>query len=65
MDRNTQDATGNTVLCPVRAAAALVQRIQKMPGTDLETPICTVLNDGKLKHITQKMLLNEFRSATK
>eukprot|EP00957_Ditylum_brightwellii_P027402 2071512-Ditylum_brightwellii.AAC.1 len=36
-------------MCPVRAAAALVEYIYSIPGTYLDTPICTFWADGKLR----------------
>ena len=65
MDRCTQDATGDLVMCPVRAAAALVKYIYNIPGTDLDIPICTFWADGKLRLLTQDTLLMEFRSAVR
>eukprot|EP00957_Ditylum_brightwellii_P207179 15351855-Ditylum_brightwellii.AAC.1 len=63
MDRCTQEATGDPVLCPVRAAAAVVTYVLSIPGTDLDTPICPFLEDGELKCLSQMTLLKEFRSA--
>ena len=39
MDINTQEATGDPVICPVRPEAALVQNILILPGSNLDTPI--------------------------
>eukprot|EP00957_Ditylum_brightwellii_P082899 6303034-Ditylum_brightwellii.AAC.1 len=63
MERNTQEAIGNPVLCPVRATAALVEKILKIPDVNNETPVCSFVNDVKVMHVTQDTLLKELKSA--
>ena len=39
MDRNTQEATGDPVLCKFQSSVALVQNTLNLPGEKLDTPI--------------------------
>jgi hypothetical protein len=48
--------TGNNIMCPVRAAAELVCRIQSYPRTTDETPISAVLMGSRVRHITSKQV---------
>ena len=58
MDTITQMASGDGTLCPVRAAAAIVKRVKKYPGSSQQTPISTVLNHGIIKHITSDHVID-------
>jgi hypothetical protein len=62
-DTVNQLASGDIVLCPVRAWAALVKRIRGYPGSNDNTPVSTVLNNGRLEHITSKMMVNALEAA--
>ena len=61
MDRTTQEATGDPVLCPLLSAASLVQNTLSLSESKLYTPICSVMKDVAVRYITQKTLLKEFR----
>ena len=62
MDTITQMASGDGTLCPVRAAAAIVKRVKKYPGSSQQTPISTVLNHGIIKHITSDHIIDALRN---
>ena len=64
MDGNTQEDTGDPILCPVKEGAAVAQILLKIPGTTLDSPICIFFEDRKFCIITQATLIKEFRSAT-
>ncbi len=63
MDTITQMASGDETLCPVRAAAAIVKRVKKYPGSSQQTPISTVLNHRIIKHITSDHVIDALRNA--
>ena len=48
----TQMTSGNISLCPVCAAAAIVQRIQLYPGVNNNTPISAIWIYERINHIT-------------
>ena len=52
-------------LCPVRAWAALVHRIHKYPKTTHNTPVNTILINGKLRQITSTQTRNFIKSHVK
>ena len=58
----TQMASGDRTLCPVWAAAAIVKRVKKYPGSSQQTPISTVLNHGIIKHITSDHIIDALRN---
>ena len=62
-DTVNQLASGDTVLCPVRAWAAIVKKVRGYPGSSDETPISAVWNNGCVEHITPKMLVNALEAA--
>jgi hypothetical protein len=62
-DTVNQLASGDTVLCPVRAWAAIVKRIRGYPGSSDDTPVSAVWSNGRLEHITSKMLVNALEAA--
>jgi hypothetical protein len=63
MDTITQMASGDETLCPVRAAARIVKRIKKYPGSSQHTPISTVLNHGIIEHVTSDHVIDALRDA--
>ena len=63
MDTVHQLASGDAVLCPKYAWAALVKRIRSYPGTNNDTPVSTVMLDGRLTHVTSGILVNALEGA--
>ena len=57
-DTLNQLASGDTVLCPVRAWAAIVKRLRGYRGTSNDTPVSAMWENGCVEHITSKMLVN-------
>jgi hypothetical protein len=59
MDIITQMASGDGILCPVRAAAAIVKRIVKYPGSSQNSPVSIVYNhkiiDGHIQPCGQRL----------
>ena len=62
MDRSTQEATGCSILCPVRMAAAIVSRIRLLPNTTPLTPINTFFSGSSIELIHQSMVLSYIQS---
>ena len=62
-DTVNQLASGDAVLCPVRSWAAIVKRIRCYPGSNDGTPVSSVWSNGKLEHITSRMLVNALEAA--
>ncbi len=63
MDRVTLMDSQDARLCPVRAAAAIVRRIRKYPGSTQDSPISTVTVNGHLKQVTSTHMINALRGA--
>jgi hypothetical protein len=63
MDTITQMASGDTKLCPVRSAAAIVQRIRDYSGTTADTPISAVLINNIITQITSENVIKALRDA--
>jgi hypothetical protein len=61
MDTVTLMASKDVLLCPVRAAAAIVQRIKNYPGCSINSPISTVLNSGIIEHVMSQHMINALR----
>lgn len=61
----TQMATGDLLLCPVRAWAAVVRRILGYPGADENTPVSAVWRYGRIEHVTSPAMVNALRDAVK
>jgi hypothetical protein len=64
--------TGRTILCPVRAWAAIVQSIKNLPGSTKNTPVCSLFqpatqptpdNPGKFVQVTGKEMTTLIRKA--
>jgi hypothetical protein len=56
-------ASKDVLLCPVRAAAAIVRRIKHYPGCSINSPISTVLNVGIIEHATSQHMIDALRDA--
>jgi hypothetical protein len=63
MDTVTLMASQDAYLCPVRAAAAIVRRIRKYPGSSQDFPIMTVTVNGHLKQVTSTHMINALSDA--
>jgi hypothetical protein len=59
----TQEATSNSVLCPVRFAGGIVRQIMSYPGTSLNTNISMYMSNGSVKHVTSRLVINTLRDA--
>ncbi len=64
--------TNQTILCPVRAWAAIVQSIKNLPGSTKNTPVCSLFqpatqstpdNPGKFVQVTGKEMTTLIRKA--
>jgi hypothetical protein len=62
-DTVTQEATGNSVFCPIRFAAGLVRRIGSYPGTSLDTNISAYMSNGSIDHVMSQQVINALRNA--
>jgi hypothetical protein len=56
-------ASGDITLCPVRAAAAIVRRIQSYPGANNDTPVSAFWRYDSIDHITSKQITNALKDA--
>jgi hypothetical protein len=56
-------ASEDACLFPVRAAAAIVRRIRKYPGSSQDSPISTVTVNGHLQKVTFTHMINALRDA--
>ena len=54
MDVVTQLSTGDWLLCPVKAWAAVVRRIWQYAGATKDTPVSAVWRNGRLENIQSK-----------
>lgn len=61
----TQRRAFDPELCPVRIWAAIVKRILSYPGTGPKTTVNTYMEDGKLKEVTSKMILDRLRAVAR
>jgi hypothetical protein len=50
-DTVTQEASGDSVLCPVRFAAGLVRQIRSYPNTNSNTKISTYISNGTVGNV--------------
>ena len=62
-DTVTQWASGHTIMCPVRAWAAVVKRILSYPGADLDTPVSAVWQNNRIEHITSADIIDAINCA--
>jgi hypothetical protein len=58
MDTITLMALEDTILCSVRAAAAIVKRIKKYLGTTPHSPISRYSNNGIINQVTSDHMIN-------
>jgi hypothetical protein len=63
MDTITLMASEDSILCPVRAAAAIIKRIKKYPGTTPNSPISTYSNNDIIHQATLDYMINALRNA--
>jgi hypothetical protein len=63
MDTITLMASEDAILYPVRAAAAIVKRIKKYPGTTLNSLISMYYNNGVIDQITLDPMIHALRDA--
>jgi hypothetical protein len=63
MDTSTQMASGDGLPCPVRAAAAIVKRIGKYPGSSPNSPVSTVYNNKIINQVTSNHVINALQDA--
>jgi hypothetical protein len=61
MDTITLMTSEDTIFCPVRAAAAIVKRIKKYPGTTPNSPISTYSNNGIINQVKLDHMINALR----
>jgi hypothetical protein len=59
----THMSSGDVTLCPVRAAAAIICRIQSYPGANNDTPISAIWQYNRIDHITSKQIKNALWNA--
>ena len=68
----TMYCTGQRILCPVRAWAAIVRSIKNLPGSTKNTPVCSIFqpatkptpdNPGKFTQVTGKEMTTLIRKA--
>ena len=58
-------ASNDKIMCPVKAAAALVRRIRSYPGTNDETEVSAVMSGSRVVHVTSKQVTGALRDAVK
>jgi hypothetical protein len=56
-------SSGDVTLCPVRAAAVIVHRIQSYPGANNDTPISAIWQYNRIKHITSRQIKTVLQDA--
>ena len=61
----TMHRSGDAVLCPVRAWAAIVHRIRKYSGTSSDSTVNTILVNNKLRHINSTTARTKLREAAR
>lgn len=62
-DTVTQIYSGDDVLCPVRAWAAVVRRIWGYPGADWDTKVSAVWRNDRIEHLSSTEMVNALRAA--
>ena len=60
-DTVTQEASGDSVLCPVRFAAGLARRIRSYPDTNSNTKISTYISNGTVGNVKLVQVINTLR----
>ncbi len=61
-DTVTQEASGDSVLCPVRFAAGLVRQIRSYPNTNSNTKISTYISNGMVRNVKSVHVINALRN---
>jgi hypothetical protein len=56
-------ASGDVKLCPICAAAAILQQIREYPGTSTNTPISAIINNNRITHIMSKNIIDAIQDA--
>ena len=56
-------ATGDRIMCPVRAAVELVRRIRSYARINDETPISAVMMGTRIRHVTSKQVAKALQDA--
>jgi hypothetical protein len=59
----TQLVSGDILLCPVRAAAAIIRRIQAYPGSTHDTPISAIWRCDCIDDLMSKQIANALQDA--
>ena len=49
-------------LCPVQAWSSIVSRVLKYPGTNLKSPVNTVMEGGVVREVKSKEILEHIRN---
>ncbi len=62
-DTITQEATGDSALCPICFAAGLIERITSYPGTSSNTNVSAYMSKGSVEHVTSRQVINALRDA--
>ncbi len=63
MDTVTQMALSNVKLCPVCAAAAIVQQIRGYPSTTGDTPISAIMINDRITHVMSQNVIDTLQDA--
>jgi hypothetical protein len=63
MDTVILMASEDILLCPLRVAAAIVQRIKNYPGCSINSPISIILNGGIIEHVTSQHMIDALMDA--
>ena len=64
-DTETQLASENIILCPVRHWGALVKHIRKLPGSTSDTPVSAVQKNHKIEHVTSAEIVSALRDGVR
>jgi hypothetical protein len=62
-DTITQEATGDSALCPICFAAGLVRCITSCPDTSSHTNVSTYMSNGSVEHAMSRQVINALRDA--
>ncbi len=63
-DTITQHRSKDTILCPVKIWAKIIQRLLSYPNTNKHTQVNTYMDSGKVYLIKGQLLLKQLRRAT-
>jgi hypothetical protein len=62
-DTITQEATGDSALCPICFTAGLVRRITSYPDTSSHINVFAYMSNGSVEHVTSRKVINALRDA--